>query len=122
MSIRSVASQLGENTASASAKVTGNGSITLNSRYLLEALSVMPDDEITFSFNGKLEPTLLQSSANPDYNRTSACDACLPGSVQPDKGQGVCLACEPGQAQSDLDQRPARPVPHGVAGAGRDHM
>lgn len=67
LSIRSVASQLGENTATAPARVSGNGNITLNSRYLLEALAAMSGDEVVFGFNGKLEPTLLQSSSNPDY-------------------------------------------------------
>jgi DNA polymerase-3 subunit beta len=68
LSIRAVASQLGENTATADAKVTGSGSITLNSRYLLDALSALPGGEaISFGFNGKLEPTLLRDAANNDY-------------------------------------------------------
>ena len=67
LSIRSVASQLGENTAKATAKATGSGSITLNSRYLLDALSVMSGDEVTFGFNGKLEATLIHDPASPDY-------------------------------------------------------
>ncbi|HEX4774471.1 MAG TPA: DNA polymerase III subunit beta [Candidatus Saccharimonadales bacterium] len=67
LSIRSAASQLGENNATAPAKVIGNGNITLNSRYLLDALSVMLGDGVVFSFNGKLEPTLLQSPGDPDY-------------------------------------------------------
>lgn len=67
LSIRSVASQLGENTATAEAKVKGDGSITLNSRYLLDALGVLSGEEVTFSFNGKLEPTLLLDPANSDY-------------------------------------------------------
>lgn len=68
LSIRSVASQLGENTATAEAKVTGSGSITLNSRYLLDALSALPATElISFGFNGKLEPTLLTDATNGDY-------------------------------------------------------
>jgi DNA polymerase-3 subunit beta len=67
LSIRSVASQLGENTATAEAKVTGSGSITLNSRYLLEALAVISGEDINFSFNGKLEPTLLHSPSSKDY-------------------------------------------------------
>ena len=68
LSIRSVASQLGENTATAVAKVTGSGSITLNSRYLLDALSALPATEsISFGFNGKLEPTLLTDASNGDY-------------------------------------------------------
>ena len=67
ISIRSVASQLGENTATAPAKVTGSGSITVNSRYLLDALGALSGDEVSFGFNGKLEPTLLNDPANPDY-------------------------------------------------------
>ncbi len=67
VSIRSVASQLGENTATASAEVTGEGDITLNSRYLLDALHVMTGDEVSFSFNGKLEPSALQDASAKDY-------------------------------------------------------
>jgi DNA polymerase-3 subunit beta len=68
LSIRSVASQLGENTATATtSKVKGTASITLNSRYLLDALGVMNGEEIVFGFNGKLEPTLLQDPDDPDY-------------------------------------------------------
>lgn len=67
LSIRSVASQLGENTATAEAKVTGSGSITLNSRFLLDALNALDGEEVTFGFNGKLEPTLLTAKDNPDY-------------------------------------------------------
>lgn len=67
LSIRSVASQLGENTATAPAKAKGSDSITLNSRYLLDALGVMSGDEVVFGFNGKLEATMLYDPANPDY-------------------------------------------------------
>ena len=67
LSIRSVASQLGENTATADAKVTGDGSITLNSRYLLDALGALTGEEVVFGFNGKLEPTLLYDPSNDDY-------------------------------------------------------
>lgn len=67
LSIRSIASQIGENTAAANAKVTGEGTITLNSRYILDALHVMTGDEVTFSFNGKLEPTVLKDPKSKDY-------------------------------------------------------
>lgn len=67
LSIRSVASQLGENTATAPAKVTGDGTITLNSRYLLDALGALDGEEVVFGFNGKLEPTLLYDPAGDDY-------------------------------------------------------
>jgi len=67
LSIRSVASQLGENVATADAKVTGTGVITLNSRYLLDALHALSGDDVTFSFNGKLEPTVIRDPASEDY-------------------------------------------------------
>jgi DNA polymerase III subunit beta len=67
VSINAIASQLGENTANAQAKITGGGEITLNSRYLIEALNAFAADEIEFCFNGKLEPIILRSPAEPDY-------------------------------------------------------
>lgn len=67
VSINSVASQLGENTASAEAEVKGSGEVTLNSRYLLDALHVFTGDKVTFQFNGKLDPSLLTDPDNKDY-------------------------------------------------------
>jgi DNA polymerase-3 subunit beta len=67
VSINSVASQLGENTASAQAEITGTGEVTLNSRYILDALHVLTGDKVTFQFNGKLDPSLLSDPANKDY-------------------------------------------------------
>lgn len=67
ISIRSVASQLGENTATASAVINGSGSITLNSRYLLDGLNALSGDEVKFGFNGKLEPTMLSDPKAADY-------------------------------------------------------
>ncbi len=67
LSIRSVASQLGENTAIAKGKVVGSGSITLNSRYLLDALSAISGEDIFFGFNGKLEPTILKNPKEQTY-------------------------------------------------------
>src|SRR3989344_4420669 len=65
--IKSVASQLGENTAGASAEVAGGGEITLNSRYLLDALNAVSGDKVAFGFNGKLEPSVLRDASSDDY-------------------------------------------------------
>lgn len=62
LSIHSIASQLGENTSEASAEVTGDGQVTLNSRYLTEALAVVDGDMVSFSFSGKLAPCILKST------------------------------------------------------------
>lgn len=68
LSIRSIASQLGENTATATGTMIGSGGITLNSRYLLDALQALTTDEVVFGFNGKLEATLLKDAGNVTYN------------------------------------------------------
>ena len=65
--VQSVASQLGENSSKAEAKVTGEGKITLNSRYLLDILNVLKGDEVEFCFNGKLEPSLIRDPADKNY-------------------------------------------------------
>ncbi len=67
LSIKSIASQLGENTSTAKAKVSGSGSITINSRYLIDALNAFSGNEIEFCFNGKLEPVLLKEPTSSEY-------------------------------------------------------
>lgn len=67
VSIRSIASQLGENTASASATVTGDGLITLNSRYILDALHAIAATDVQFAFNGKVEPCVISSPSDATY-------------------------------------------------------
>ena len=65
--IKSLASQIGENNAQASAKVTGSGSITLNSKFLIDGLNAFEGEEITFAFNSKLEPIVLRDPKDPNY-------------------------------------------------------
>jgi len=65
LSIHSIASQFGENTSEANASITSSGQITLNSRYLSEALSVIDGDEVEFGFSGKIAPCLIKST-KPD--------------------------------------------------------
>lgn len=60
LSIHSIASELGENTSEAEVEtISEDGTVTLNSRYLNEALSVLDGDKITFRFSGKLSPCVL---------------------------------------------------------------
>ncbi|MEI6850918.1 MAG: DNA polymerase III subunit beta [Candidatus Saccharibacteria bacterium] len=68
LSVHSIASQFGENNSEANAKVSADGQITLNSRYLSEALSVVDGDEVEFSFSGKIAPCILKSTKkDTDY-------------------------------------------------------
>ncbi|HSE29112.1 MAG TPA: DNA polymerase III subunit beta [Candidatus Saccharimonadales bacterium] len=66
LSIHSIASQLGENTSEAEAKVSAEGSVTLNSRYLLEALGCVDAKTVEFRFSGKLAPCIVTAADNPD--------------------------------------------------------
>lgn len=67
VSINAIASQLGENTAAADAEIKGSGEVTLNSRYLIDALNAFDGQQIEFCFNGKLEPCILRSPESPKY-------------------------------------------------------
>lgn len=66
--VHSIASDAGENTSVADAKVTGSGDITLNSRYITDALNSLDGDVIEFRFGGKLLPCVLSVvSKDPNY-------------------------------------------------------
>jgi DNA polymerase-3 subunit beta len=65
--IHAVASQLGENNATVKVDAKGSGSITLNSRYLLDALQAMDAKTTQLGFNGKLEAVMLTSPEADDY-------------------------------------------------------
>lgn len=68
LSIQSVASEYGENKSTIAAEVTGDGSVSLNSRYLSEALAVIASDSLAVGFSGKLAPIVLRpDDKNPDY-------------------------------------------------------
>lgn len=68
LSIHSIASELGENTSTATAEVSNSGQITLNSRYVSEALGVIDGDRIELRFSGKLSPSVFTTAEkNPNY-------------------------------------------------------
>ncbi len=67
ISIKSIASQVGENNATAEAEVTGDAVITMNSRYILDALGAFNGTKITINVNGKLDPCVLTDPDNDDY-------------------------------------------------------
>ncbi len=67
VSIRSIASQVGENNAVAEAEVSGDAVITMNSRYILDALGAFECKKIQVNVNGKLDPCILTDPENDDY-------------------------------------------------------
>jgi DNA polymerase-3 subunit beta len=66
LSVHSIASQLGENTSEAAATVSTAGQVTLNSRYLLDALGCIDSPLIRFAF-GEKQPCVLAGSESAEY-------------------------------------------------------
>jgi DNA polymerase-3 subunit beta len=59
--IMSSASQVGDNTSSAECEVAGDdGEISLNAKYLSDALSVLKTKEVSFSVSGKLSACVIR--------------------------------------------------------------
>lgn len=63
------ASQVGENTSSVEGLVKGSaGEISLNAKYLTDALGVIKSDEVSFTISGKLNPCVIKPiSKDNDY-------------------------------------------------------
>lgn len=60
ISVTSSAAQIGENNSSAECEVAGDdGDISLNARYLLDAMSVIKTKEVRFAISGKLNPCVI---------------------------------------------------------------
>ncbi len=67
LSVKSIASQVGENESQTKGEITGEGEITLNSRYLLDGLQSIEGETVNFCFNGKLEPIIIKGDKEKGY-------------------------------------------------------
>lgn len=66
-SVSAVANEFGENTSEIEAEVSVDGKVTLNSRYLIDVLNVLSDDEMIFGFSGNLAPVVIREKKLKDY-------------------------------------------------------
>lgn len=64
--LASVANELGENKSEIKTEVEIDGKVTLNSRFLLDALNALDGKKVKFGFSNKLDPVLVNGE-NPDY-------------------------------------------------------
>ena len=62
LTVRSVTSEVGENNAVISSNISADGVISLNSRFLSDALNVFSSSEVNIDFSGKLSPIKLTAS------------------------------------------------------------
>ncbi len=64
--VASVANELGENSSTIRTEVNEDGRVTLNSRFLLDALNVLNGD-VEFGFSNRLDPVVLRTKKEPGY-------------------------------------------------------
>ncbi|MBQ7201995.1 DNA polymerase III subunit beta [Candidatus Saccharibacteria bacterium] len=66
-SIKSVASELGENDSKIETEVKNEGKINLNSRFLTDALNALEEKDIIFEFANSISPVVLRNKKNNNY-------------------------------------------------------
>ncbi len=68
LSMRSVASQVGENTSEISAEVSGESmEVSLNGRYISDALNVIQSDQVEVGLTGKVNPCIIRPVDDDSY-------------------------------------------------------
>ena len=65
--VKSVANEFGENDSEIETKVEVEGKVTLNSRFLLDALNALEESEICFRFSDRIAPIVLENKKNKNY-------------------------------------------------------
>lgn len=65
--VASVANELGENTSEIQTTVEMSGKVTLNSRFLLDALNVLDGNEVEFGFSNRLDPVVIKTEKDQRY-------------------------------------------------------
>lgn len=65
--IAAVANELGENNSEMEAKIEADGKVTLNSRFLLDALNALEGKKVKVGFSNKLDPIVLKSDQDAGY-------------------------------------------------------
>lgn len=65
--VASVANELGENNSEIQTEVEADGKVTLNSRFVLDALNALGGSEVMFGFSNKLDPVVLKNKKDEKY-------------------------------------------------------
>jgi len=67
LKVSSVANEFGENTSEIETEVSGDAKVILNSRYLLDALNALSEEELKLGISGSLQPVKIENNKNTDY-------------------------------------------------------
>ena len=66
-SVKSIANEYGENDSKITSKVSDDGKVNLNSRFLLDALNSLSEPELTFSFSDHVAPIVIKNVKDSSY-------------------------------------------------------
>ena len=66
-SVKSIANEFGENDSKIETKVEKAGKVNLNSRFLLDGLNALEEDEIKFEFSSRVSPISLKNKKSNKY-------------------------------------------------------
>lgn len=66
-SIASVANELGKNSSELLTEVETDGKVTLNSRFLLDAINALTEEKVEVGFSNKLDPVVIRGEGNSNY-------------------------------------------------------
>ncbi|MDR2336854.1 MAG: DNA polymerase III subunit beta [Candidatus Nomurabacteria bacterium] len=67
VSIRSIASEVGENSSDIVVEVDVDGKINLNSKFILDALNVVSEEKVQVGFSDKMKPVVIKNEISDDY-------------------------------------------------------
>ena len=66
-SVASLANELGENTSEIETDIEKDERVTLNSRFLIDALNAIDEDKVKLGFSGKLSPIVVKNEKSNKY-------------------------------------------------------
>lgn len=66
-SVASVANEFGENSSEIETEVTKDERVTINSRFLIDALNATEEEKVTLGFSGKLSPITVRNEKSDKY-------------------------------------------------------
>ena len=65
--VRSVANEYGENDSEIETSVKQDEKVTLNSRFLIDVLNVLDEENVRFGFSGKISPVVIRNEKSQNY-------------------------------------------------------
>lgn len=67
LSVKSVANEYGENDSVIEAEVVNEGKVTLNSRFVMDALNAIEEKNVKFVFSAKMAPVIVRNEVSKSY-------------------------------------------------------